>query len=413
MPTRREFLEMTSAASLGALLPSSPASAAPASALPSLAPAGKPASAADSAAMLRRLAPAGRPVAITMWEFSWLERRWPGAGYEDWDVALDALAARGYDAVRIDPYPHLVSLDPRREWDILPCWNQQDWGAPALVRVQVQPALNQFIRACAAREIKVGLSTWFREDRANNRIALTTPERLGRAWAKTLDTIAADGLLEHLLYVDLCNEFPLDVWAPFFPARTARHSPEGVRWMRDAIAVVRAAHPGIPLTFSFTSEYDTWAQEDVSMHDFLELHCWMTHWTDFYEKVGYHYERFSSKGYENLVANGERLYREQPEHWRSALVKGIEQLAAWSRASGKPLVTTECWGIVDYKDWPLLDWGWVKELCELGVRTAAATGRWAGISTSNFCGPQFEGMWSDVEWHRRLTDAIHASALPR
>ena len=21
--------------------------------------------------------------AVTMWDFSWLERRWPGAGYED------------------------------------------------------------------------------------------------------------------------------------------------------------------------------------------------------------------------------------------------------------------------------------------------------------------------------------------
>ena len=43
-----------------------------------------------------------RPLAITMWDFSWLERRWPGAGYEDWDLALDGLALRGYDAVRID-----------------------------------------------------------------------------------------------------------------------------------------------------------------------------------------------------------------------------------------------------------------------------------------------------------------------
>lgn len=24
------------------------------------------------------------PLAITMWEFSWLERCWLGAGYEDW-----------------------------------------------------------------------------------------------------------------------------------------------------------------------------------------------------------------------------------------------------------------------------------------------------------------------------------------
>jgi hypothetical protein len=31
------------------------------------------------------------PRAITMWDFSWLERRWPGAGYEDWDKALSEL----------------------------------------------------------------------------------------------------------------------------------------------------------------------------------------------------------------------------------------------------------------------------------------------------------------------------------
>src|SRR5580658_1782814 len=34
-------------------------------------------------------APGKHPRAITMWEFSWIERRWPGAGYEDWDQALD------------------------------------------------------------------------------------------------------------------------------------------------------------------------------------------------------------------------------------------------------------------------------------------------------------------------------------
>ncbi|MDR1392644.1 MAG: hypothetical protein LBJ62_01535 [Bifidobacteriaceae bacterium] len=30
-----------------------------------------------------------RPFAIAMWDFSWLERRWPWAGYEDWDWILD------------------------------------------------------------------------------------------------------------------------------------------------------------------------------------------------------------------------------------------------------------------------------------------------------------------------------------
>jgi len=47
-----------------------------------------------------------------MWDFSWLERRWPGAGYEDWDKVLDELAERGYNAVRIDAYPHLIAENP-------------------------------------------------------------------------------------------------------------------------------------------------------------------------------------------------------------------------------------------------------------------------------------------------------------
>ena len=52
-----------------------------------------------------RLTTAGRVRAITMWDFSWLERRWAGAGYEDWDRALSELSERGYDTVRIDAYP--------------------------------------------------------------------------------------------------------------------------------------------------------------------------------------------------------------------------------------------------------------------------------------------------------------------
>ena len=72
-----------------------------------------------------------RPLAITMWEFSWLERRWPGAGYEDWDLALSELADRGYDAVRIDAFPHLIRHDPEKEYLLLPHWSVQDWGSPS------------------------------------------------------------------------------------------------------------------------------------------------------------------------------------------------------------------------------------------------------------------------------------------
>jgi len=145
------------------------------------------------------------PLAITMWDFSWLERRWPGAGYEDWDLILDELKERGYDAVRIDPYPHLLASDPQREWELLPVWNQQVWGSPALNRVNIQPALNQFLEKCRERAIKVALSSWFRQDRDDKRLLIKTPQDLGGVWQQTLENIADAGLLDTILYVDLCN----------------------------------------------------------------------------------------------------------------------------------------------------------------------------------------------------------------
>jgi hypothetical protein len=77
----------------------------------------------------------------------------------------------------------------------------------------------------------------------------------------------------------------------------------------------------------------------------------------------------------------------------------------------KPLITTEAWAIVDYKDWPLLKWDWVKDLCHLGVQHAASSGQWLAIATSNFCGPQFDGMWRDVLWHREMTAIIRSGTI--
>ncbi|HET8841468.1 MAG TPA: cellulase-like family protein [Ktedonobacteraceae bacterium] len=362
-----------------------------------------------------RLTRLSHPLAITMWDFSWLERRWPGAGYEDWDQALDELQKRGYDAIRIDAYPHLVALDPQREWELLPTWNQQDWGSPALTRVQVLPALTQFLEKCRERGLLVGLSSWFRRDRADSCMLLTTPEKLAMAWQKTLQSIEAANLLDTILYVDLCNEFPLHIWAPYFAPDASdedevlRDTPEGRRWMSEAITLLRTAYPDLDYCFSFTTEFSV--QQNVAIHDLLELHIWMVQWCDFYEQVGYHFERFEAIGYENMVQRAEPLYRSRPDHWQQALRQGIELAAEWSRTAGKPLITTECWGVVDYKDWPLLNWDWIKELCEIGVQNASATGRWAALATSNFCGPQFVGMWRDIAWHRRLTDLIHRGPL--
>ena len=53
----------------------------------------------------------------------------------------------------------------------------------------------------------------------------------------------------------------------------------------------------------------------------------------------------------------------------------------------------------------------MKDACEYGTMQAAQTGRWLAIATSNFCGPQFVGMWQDIQWHQRLTKLIHEAPI--
>jgi hypothetical protein len=356
-----------------------------------------------------------RARAITMWDFSWIERRWPGAGYEDWDEALDELAERGYDAVRIDAFPHFISADPDKQWLSLSCGQDGDWGSPSEVKIPVLDTLLEFIGKCRDRDIAVGLSTWYKQDPDDVRMRIRTPADQVKIWTDTLDHIDRAGLLDSILYVDFCNEFPQRKWAPYFYEKGAAtdlrlSSSEMKDWMRQSIRIAKRSYPALDHTFSMCTQFASWPEQDASMLDFLEPHIWMSHpeTSDFYEKIGY---AGPKRDFQQLVRNACDTYRSDPAHWQDILTRQIDELAAWSRNSGKPLVTTECWAIIHYRDWPMLDWDWVKELCEVGVRAAAATGRWTAMGTSNFCGPQYRGMWRDIDWHRRLTDLIKSSAV--
>jgi hypothetical protein len=352
-----------------------------------------------------------------MWEFSWIERRWDGAGYEDWDRALDELVERGYNAVRIDPFPHLLASDAHKTWTLLPEWNTQVWGSPDVNRIVLLPALFEFIGKCRARGIMVGLSTWYRQDDANTRMTITGPDVMAAYWVKTLDMIAGAGLLDTILYTDLCNEWPGDAWAPFMKPHLnfgEWDHPASLSFMHRTIALVRAHYPKMPLFFSCSSDrVENYLEQDLSDFDLLDPHVWMAQENDgeFYKLTGYAYERFDPKGYTNLSLKAEPTYRTRPQYWQDLLARKIDRLAMVGNKLSKPLVTTECWAIVDYKDWPLLKWDWVKDLCTLGAQRAASSGQWLAIASSNFCGPQFVGMWRDKAWHQNMTRAIKSASI--
>ncbi len=382
--------------------------------------AGETSARAETAQKHGDAAPAGglkHPRAITMWEFSWVERRWPGAGFEDWDRALDDLCERGYNAVRIDPFPHLLAADPHKTWTLWPEWNTQCWGSPDVNRVRLLPALFEFIGKCKERGVMVGLSTWYRKDDADTRMTITGPEAMAQNWVKTLDLIRDAGLIDAILYTDLCNEWPGNDWAPFVKPQVSYgewDQPVSLVWMPRAVALVREQYPEMPLLFSVaTGSMQSFFVHDLRYFDLLDPHIWMAQQNagEFYRECGYAYERFDAKGYTNLSLKAADAYRARPEYWQQGLVKGIDSFAEVSRKIGMPLITTECWGVVDYKDWPLLTWDWVQELCVLGTQHAASTGRWLAIASSNFCEPQFAGMWRDKLWHQRVTAIIRSAEI--
>ena len=365
--------------------------------------------------------------AIAMWDFSWLERRYPGGGYEDWDRALGELAERGYDAVRIDVFPHLLAAGADREWRLLPCWTEHDWGAPFELDVTVGPALDGFLAAARAAGIRVAVSSWFRDDTTHARMALSTPEAHAEAWISTLRFIERAGHLDDVMFVDLANEFALPRYNAYvYPAGTtaayvnteSRSTPRLQGWMRQALGMVQGEFPDLPACFSFCTElheHDI-AQQDVSYFDLLELHIWMTHsvTSDFNAAIGYDLGRSPEDPttYEVLARAAAPYYEANKDALLTSLRGVIDVAARWSEREGLPLVTTESWGVINYKDGDGLDWGWVKDSCAHGVEAAVATGRWASMSTSNFCGPQFRGMWEDVGWHRAQTERIHAGTGP-
>jgi sugar phosphate isomerase/epimerase len=360
------------------------------------------------------------PLAISMWDFSWLERRWPGAGYENWDLILDQLIERGYNSLRIDAYPHLLAEQADKEWTLLPVWDQQVWGSPDVNKVTIQPSLNIFISKCRDRKIKVALSSWFREDLQKTRMKIANAGKMAEIWIKAIESIAKDGLLDAILYVDLCNEWPGDMWAPFFTNETPDqtwgywHTGTSMKYMEESIAQLRNHFPELLFCYSFDGDRpEYYTERDLSFFDLIEHHCWMAKENDaeFYKITGYNYERFSSQGYKNLAAKAADTYKAKPSYWQELLTSKLRRIALNAKKANLPLITTECWGIVDYKDWPLLEWDWVKETCALGAHTAASTGQWIAIASSNFCGPQFVGMWRDIEWHRNLTTKIRKSII--
>jgi hypothetical protein len=374
-----------------------------------------------------------------MWEFSWLVRRTAKeAEYADWDSVLDQLAERGYNCVRLDAFPHLVARGPEgdlvEQFTILPQPHGFMWGNHEPVQVEPRPALIEFMRKAADRGIYVGLSSWYNRDRLGRVDMIQSPQDYARVWLDTLDLLGEAGLHDRIVWVDICNEFPLSKWAPGPYSSIFRSKRLGDVWMAlnmfrewderakqlikdyldGAITPLRQKYPSLRYTFSLQALGSRQMQEiGASSFDVGEVHVWLSDNMGWFFRSGQILTQIGFPRYpRNVRIHAKRaagLYSKHREEYFRMLEARIDFWTKWGSKNNIPLFTTEAWGPINYDDVTPggtgAEWDWVKDIAEHGIRLACERG-WKGICTSNFCQPHFKGMWADVPWHRKMTNLI-------
>jgi hypothetical protein len=372
-----------------------------------------------------------------MWEWSWLSQHAPGGPFADWPAVCAQARERGFDAIRFDPVPDLVSAGRIR---IL----ANDVAVPWLhvpVETEVEPLAAVVEFACAARGAGLQLipSSWglnrghqdgvvdLSSYPAFNRIE-DDDEAIARyldGWHEVLDALIGAGLADCLQYVDLLNEADLvaalsssalraaDAQAPRADDPWAWSPAHGQAFRSFAERLVRDVHehyPRLRATVSLCGPLDVVAPWLPRNLDVLEWHAWYSEpdrptWS---ERVAYAHDyrlpcaqdfqtpegrRRVDEAYRTAHAVADPVLRHQQDRYLGRIKELAEQ-------RGLPAYLGEGYATPFWSDEPELSWDWVKDVSAASVRTVQQLG-FEGYTTSNFSEPSFP-LWDDVAWHREL-----------
>jgi hypothetical protein len=379
-----------------------------------------------------------KPVAIAMWDFSWILRHHRYGEFLDWDSVLEGLAERGYNAIRMDAMPQYVAADTSGKTDnefrsIKDGWRPSLWGNDYTMSFRPREALLEFLPKCKKYGIKTGLATWFIRHGTERKEIFMEEVGLLRAWDETLAFLKASDLLGNVLYVDLLNEYPnwhgydwlknklndlsdiekLKLNNPEAnlpePGSLAKEgNPYQQKFYNDFISnlikTLKVKYPELDFHASIDSSMDL-DKIDLSQFNALDYHIWFAHTNKIpglREVSAIDQTQDYRKVYSGLLG----YWKEN----KSSLVKWMDgRLTDISSAAHKQNIVcgnTEGWGPIFWFDHPELDWKWVKESGSICVDLAKKHENYKFICTSNFTHPQFRGMWEDINWHRQITSTI-------
>jgi hypothetical protein len=388
-----------------------------------------------------------KPVAIAMWDYTWLLRHHKQGDFENWDIVLDGLVERGYNAIRMDCFPQFVAADSKGNiqeefFHIRETWKPSYWGNQFSMHSRPRDGLIEFLAKCKEREIYIGLATWFMPHGTERNLEFNGIDDFVRAWDETLSFINDNDLLKNIIYVDLLNEYPLwhgfewfkkemnqrsnektfkennpDANVPdevFMKRKNDRFTPLQQEFYQNFIDTVisklKTKWPDLKF-FASQPGATSWTQIDYSKFNAIDPHFWFAHNGDFNSKTGVsginmfrsQKDRHFGEAYAKVIAYWDKNKKELAD-W---MEKRIKTAADLGKEYGIPVGNTEGWGAVFWQDHPLTGWEFIKYAAEVAADLAVKHD-YKFICTSNFTHPQFKGMWDDVKWHQQVTKIIKA-----
>ncbi len=377
-----------------------------------------------------------KPLAIAMWDFSWILRHHKYGSFENWDRVLGELAERGYNAIRFDVMPQFVVstkegkvIDEFRS--VKEDWKPAMWGNNFTMSFRPREALLEFLPLCKKHGIKVGLSTWFMAHGVNRKDIFVEEGGLQRAWSETLAFLKSHDLLDNVIYVDLLNEYPVNHGFDWLKNELNARSDEKKFKLNNPDAhlpdLSTSGKKGNNLRTSFYNDFinkliidlkkeypeleffasldQGLEKADLSNFDALDFHIWFAHNSKM-KKIWEIGERDQSV---ELYLQNENLHKLWKKN-KTELVKWAEDRIAWvsETAAQNNMVcgNTEGWGPVLWYDHPELDWNFTKEAADICIDFALNHDNYKFICTSNFTHPHFKGIWDDINWHKKVTSRI-------
>lgn len=235
-------------------------------------------------------------LAIADWDYSWLLRT-SGRDEDDYHLLprlLQELAERGFNALRVDAWPHLLAPDREGkradEFVILP-HHQRDAerGSRSVRHLRPHDRLLRLAQAAQQAGISLWLTSWLLPDTQARRSQVRSPDDFVRIWHATLEWLADQKALAPVVALDFAHHFPdqpagYGAWQQLFGrtpllARRGWHSHKGEAtgrinsYLVEVTQRLRTLYPQLHFGLSLAPERaDQVKALDISELDFLDLH---------------------------------------------------------------------------------------------------------------------------------------------